>query len=135
MTDGVYTTDEIRRMVLPLLGRYDISQARLFGSYARGAADAESDIDVLLIGAEGFRPLNIFGVAEDLHRASGKRVDVYEISELDEGPFREKVLEEAVVLLDELEPFIRQVEGLIEDSGQDAKDCGALPKASSPLFD
>lgn len=98
MTDGVYTTDEIRCMVLPLLGRYDISQASLFGSYARGAADAESDIDLLLIGAEGFRPLNIFGVAEDLHRASGKRVDVYEISELDEGPFREKVLEEAVVL-------------------------------------
>lgn len=93
MTDGVYTIDEIRQMVLPLLDRYGMSQARVFGSYARETADAESDIDVLLVGGEKFRPLDIFGVAEDLHRVSGKRVDVYEISELDEGPFRESVLQ------------------------------------------
>lgn len=98
MTNGVYTIDEIRQMVLPLLARYDMAQARLFGSYARGTANAESDIDVLLVGNEGFKPLGIFGVAEDLHRASGKRVDVYEISELDEGPFREGILREAVAL-------------------------------------
>lgn len=98
MAEVVYTVDEIREMVLPLLDRYGMSQARLFGSYARGAADADSDIDVLLVGGEGFRPLDVFGVAEDLHRASGKRVDVYEISELDEGPFREAVMREAVSL-------------------------------------
>ena len=45
-----------------------------------------------------FGPLGIFGVAEELSRASGKRVDVYEMSELDPGPFRETVLKEAVPL-------------------------------------
>ena len=64
-----------------------MASASLFGSYARGEADASSDIDLLLVGQRGFRPLGVFGVAEDLHRISGKAVDVYEISELDEGPF------------------------------------------------
>lgn len=89
---------EIRAMVLPLLDRYDMHSAKLFGSYARGEASADSDIDILLEGNPGFRPLNIFGVAEELHRASGKQVDVFELSELNEGPFRDAILKEAIRL-------------------------------------
>ena len=89
---GVLETSEIRAMVLPLLERYGMRSASLFGSYA------ESDIDILLEGGFGFRPLDIFGVAEDLHRASGKQVDVFEVSELDAGTFRDTVLREAVRL-------------------------------------
>ncbi len=95
---GVLETSEIRAMVLPLLERYGMRSASLFGSYARGEADEGSDIDILLEGGSGFRPLDIFGVAEDLHRASGKRVDVFEVSELDAGIFRDTVLREAVRL-------------------------------------
>ena len=40
----------------------------------------------------------MFGVAEDLHRLSGKKVDVFELSELDAGPFRDAVLRDAVLL-------------------------------------
>ncbi|WP_165047217.1 MULTISPECIES: nucleotidyltransferase family protein [unclassified Adlercreutzia] len=98
MTRKIYTHDELRDMIVPLLSKYDMASASLFGSYARGEANEGSDIDVLLEGGEGFKALNIFGVAEELHRASGKRVDVYEISELKEGPFREAVMAEAVPL-------------------------------------
>lgn len=98
MKDEVYTRDELRGMIEPLLEKYDMKSASLFGSYARGEADDASDIDVLLVGNEGFRPLNIFGIAEELHRVSGKRVDVYELSELNEGPFRDAVIKEAVAL-------------------------------------
>lgn len=94
----VYTQNELREMVMPLLKKYDMASASLFGSYARGEATDASDIDLLLFGNEGFRPFNVFGVAEDLHRVSGKTVDVYEISELDEGSFRDTVLKEAVSL-------------------------------------
>lgn len=98
MTDRVYTIDEIRSMVLPLLERYGIDSASLFGSYARGEADAASDIDVILYGGEDFDVLGVFGVAELLHHASGKDVDVYEISELNDGPFKDAVLRDAVAL-------------------------------------
>lgn len=99
LNSSIYTYDELREMVAPLLVKYDMASASLFGSYARGEATSFSDIDLLLVGNEGFRPFNVFGVAEDLHRASGKSVDVYEISELDQGPFRDTVLREAVALL------------------------------------
>ena len=52
----------------------------------------------LLYTSPGFRPLNVFGVAEDLPRLSGKKVDVFELSELDAGPFRDAVLRDAVLL-------------------------------------
>ncbi len=98
MSNAVYTTGELRDMIVPLLRKYDMASASLFGSYARGEANEASDIDVLLVGNRGFRPLGIFGIAEELHRLSGKRVDVYEISELEPGPFRNAVLREAVEL-------------------------------------
>ena len=94
----VYSMDQLRDMILPLLCRYDMKRASVFGSYARGEATSESDIDVLLEGNESFRHFNVFAVAEELHKASGKSVDVYELSELGEGPFRDAVLREAVAL-------------------------------------
>lgn len=76
--------------------RHGVGQ--LFGSYARGEATADSDIDVLLRKNEGARVMNVFGVAEELHCASGKDVDVHEISELNDGPFRDTVLADAIPL-------------------------------------
>lgn len=57
MTNAVYTTSELRDMIVPLLPKHDMASACLFGSYARGEADEASDIDVLLVGNQGFRPL------------------------------------------------------------------------------
>lgn len=98
MVDGIYSIDELRGMVLPLLQRYGMESASLFGSYARGEADADSDIDIILYGGSDFDALGVFGIAELLHRASGKEVDVYEVSELNDGPFKDEVLRDAVVL-------------------------------------
>lgn len=97
MAEGLDTAD-IRAMVLPLLEKYDMRSASIFGSYARGEANEHSDLDILLEGNPGFRSLNVYGVAEELHRVSGKPVDVFEISELDDGPFRDAALRDAVDL-------------------------------------
>lgn len=94
----VYSKAEIAQFVRPLIEKYGMASASLFGSYARGDATHDSDIDILLVGKPGFRPLNVFGFGEELRRALGKDVDVYEISELDEGPFRREVLAQAVAL-------------------------------------
>lgn len=37
-----------------------------------------------------------FDVAEDIHRLSGKKGDVFEISKLDPGEFRDAALKDAV---------------------------------------
>lgn len=94
----IYTIDELRSIIAPILKKYGMVSASLFGSYARGQADTDSDIDVILFGKPGFRALDVFGVAEDLHRQTGKNVDVYEQSELKPGPFRDNVMREAIAL-------------------------------------
>lgn len=99
MADGkVFSVDEIRQMVLPLLEKYGLRGARLFGSYARGEADAASDIDLLIDGGEFFRRLNVYALAEELRERANKNVDAFELSELSSGSFRDTVLGEAIAL-------------------------------------
>lgn len=98
MDEKVYTKDELRAIIEPLLERFGMASASLFGSYGRGEATPRSDIDVLLVMREGTELFDVFGVAEGLHRATGKAVDVYEVSELRPGEFRDTVLAEAIPL-------------------------------------
>lgn len=98
MNNKIYTLDEISETLRLIRPKYHIKDAKLFGSYARGEANASSDIDILLTRGPGFRALDVFGVAEEMHRATGKQVDVYEESELEPGSFRDTVLREALAL-------------------------------------
>jgi len=41
----IYTMDEIRAKIKPIADKYDVTEMYLFGSYARGEADEESDLD------------------------------------------------------------------------------------------
>lgn len=69
----------------------------MFGPYARQEATQTSDIDLLVIGGTEFDPTDVFCIADELHRATGKAVDVYELSELEQGsPFYNTVMNEGV---------------------------------------
>ncbi len=94
----IYSYDEIKEIVSPLLSKHTMKSASLFGSYARNEAHANSDIDILLYGKEKFKALDVFAIAEDLSEAFGGAVDVYEISEFLPGKFRDTVLAEAIPL-------------------------------------
>ena len=43
-----FTIDYIREKTVPIAKKYGISRMSLFGSYARGEADKESDVDILI---------------------------------------------------------------------------------------
>ncbi|WP_302396278.1 nucleotidyltransferase family protein [Eggerthella sinensis] len=95
----IYTIDELTGMLKPIMARHNAQKAVVFGSYARGTATPQSDLDVLVYGGEGFRGRSIFAIAEELHEASGKRVDVYERSELsDASPLLEAIEAEGVTI-------------------------------------
>ena len=49
MTEKIYTIDEIRSNIFPIARRYGVERVYLFGSYARGDYDEESDIDVMIM--------------------------------------------------------------------------------------
>lgn len=93
----VYTIDQLRQVIVPIIQRRGFKWARLFGSYARGSARGYSDIDVLVDRGDN-RLLALGGVAQEILEQTGKSADVFDISELLPGPFRDAVLEEAVAL-------------------------------------
>lgn len=86
---------EIETCIKELVRRYHAEYALLFGSYARGDATPESDVDVVVIGGADFKKMNIFAFAEDLRAMTGKAVDAFEICEIDKGtPFYDAVMRE-----------------------------------------
>ena len=59
---NVMTMHELESVIRALLHKYHAEYALLFGSYARGEATADSDIDVVVFGGKDFRPADILSV-------------------------------------------------------------------------
>lgn len=91
------TRNEVEALIRALLRKYNAEYALLFGSYARGEATAESDIDVVVVGGNGFKARDIFAFGEDLRQMTNKDVDAFEIREVNKGtPFYEAVMNEGI---------------------------------------
>lgn len=72
----IYAEHEISGIVGPILKAYDVNRAWLFGSYARGDASEESDIDLRI---EGGQIKGMFGLGrlyDELTSALKKPVDI-----------------------------------------------------------
>ena len=98
MSKQIFTIENITAKVKPLAQKYHVKEVYLFGSYARGEADENSDLDFLVFGGEGFKLTRIFAFGEELREILQKRVDVFEINEINQDSefyktiMREKVL-------------------------------------------
>ena len=54
---------------------------------------------MIVIGGNTFDPTDIFAIAEDLYEQSGKKVDVYEINEINENtPLYFSIMKEGIRL-------------------------------------
>ncbi|MCX4338258.1 MAG: nucleotidyltransferase domain-containing protein [Lachnospiraceae bacterium] len=81
--DKIYTINQIKMRISPILKEYGVKSATLFGSYSQGCATERSDIDLLV--DSGLRGLRFVGLIEDLRIAVEKAVDVLDISHIQEG--------------------------------------------------
>ena len=74
----IYTIDEIRRKVTPIAKKYGVKKLSLFGSYARGEADDESDVDFLIDKGNGKirGMLSYFSFVHALENELGCHVDL-----------------------------------------------------------
>ena len=99
MSEKIYTLEEIKDILIPILQKYNASNAILFGSYARNEATSNSDIDVMVVGGSSFVPTDVFCIAEDIHRTTRKAVDVYEQREIDtDSLFYRTIMNEGIEL-------------------------------------
>ena len=98
MDKRIFTLENIMAMVKPLAEKYQVKEIYLFGSYARGEADENSDLDFLVFGGDNFKLTNILSLGEDLREVLQKKVDIFEIHEVNQDSefyktiMREKVL-------------------------------------------
>ena len=91
-----YTIDEIKEIVTALAAKYGAARIYLFGSYARGDADKDSDID-LRIDKGAIRGLQMGGLAADLEDALGIPVDLVPTGSLD-SKFLNSISDDEVLL-------------------------------------
>jgi len=70
------TQDKIRKTVQTIAPQYGIDQVYLFGSYARGDATEESDVDFRIVEGDKITLLDLGGIYEDLRQALNRRIDI-----------------------------------------------------------
>lgn len=66
MSDQIYTLEEIKSIAVPIARRYQIAGLYLFGSYARGEATAQSDLDFRIDRGPLIDLLELGGLYSDL---------------------------------------------------------------------
>jgi len=99
MSPRVYSQNQLREKIGPIVKKYNAEKAMLFGSYARNEATPESDIDVLIYGGDKFHPTDVFSIAEEIYIVCGKNADVYEIREINpNSSFYKTITKDAVLL-------------------------------------
>ncbi len=93
--------ETIKQKLTDILSTEPVYKAILFGSYAKGNADSKSDIDLVIDSRGALCGLRFFGVLEKIKNTLCKKIDLIEISEIEEGSEIEKViLREGIVIYD-----------------------------------
>ena len=98
----VYTLDEIAQRIRPVAEKYHLRAVYVFGSYARGEAREDSDVDLVIDDTDsGLRGFAYGGLYGDLRDALEKDIDMVPVSGLDlpaqhksDADFREAVQRE-----------------------------------------
>lgn len=77
-SEDVLSIEAIRTLLLPIVKKYGIKRIYLFGSYARGDARVDSDIDLLIDGYNGKGLMSFVELQEAIKKQIGKDVDLVE---------------------------------------------------------
>ena len=101
----IYTLEEIKEKIVPIAEKYRIPMVYIFGSYARGTADENSDLDFLVDtrGTALKSLLSLGALYSDLEAVFEKNIDLITLGSLEqstqipsEAEFKKTVWEERV---------------------------------------
>ena len=87
----IYTLDELREKIKPIAEKYEIPAVYIFGSYARGEATEDSDVDVLFDGrGSRIRGLMLGTLYEELRESLEKELDLVSENALQQPRARQR---------------------------------------------
>lgn len=87
--------DDVKKIIIPILKRNGVVRAGIFGSYARGEAKKDSDIDILIRFKGRKSLLDLIGVKQDIEDKLKRKADVVEYSAL-HPLLKDRILKEEV---------------------------------------
>ncbi|MCL2087399.1 MAG: nucleotidyltransferase domain-containing protein [Oscillospiraceae bacterium] len=88
----IYTLKELSEKISPIARKYDIPTVYIFGSYARGDATDDSDVDVL-IQRKGSKIVTMFdmgGLYNDLDEKLCKSLDLVTLEALEQEDTKQR---------------------------------------------
>ena len=94
----VLTLKTIKEKIKPIMNKHNIKEVYLFGSYARGEANSNSDVDIYCDSGDLKSLYDEVDFKEELENALNKKVDVVTIGS-SMHPYFKKQLEEALIKL------------------------------------
>ncbi len=97
MSETVYTIANIKSLLQPVFDAYHVKRAVLFGSYAKGIALENSDVDILV--DSGLKGLAYFGLLEDVVTALDKEVDMLDVTQVTPNSLVDKEITNSGVLI------------------------------------
>lgn len=95
-----YTIDEIKSKAVPVAKSYGIGKLSLFGSYARGEATEDSDIDFFIDKGKIRGLMQYFAFVNALEEVFMCHVDVV-TSSIEDKVFLGSIIKEGIVLYEE----------------------------------
>ena len=92
----VLTIKQIKENIKPVIEKHGIKDVYLFGSYARGEANSNSDIDIYCDSGDVDTLLKMSSFIEELEKALGKKVDVVTIGSRMHEYFKKQLEEDMI---------------------------------------
>ena len=104
LKDDILDIESIKMLVLPVAKKFEIKKIYLFGSYARGEAKTDSDVDFLIDGGNYKGLFEYSDLVIKFKEALGKDVDIITTAALNEDKtasgirFKENVKKDRIKL-------------------------------------
>ena len=90
---------EIQKLALPVLKKYDVKKASIFGSYVRGEDTKKSDVDMMIEFSGRKSLLDLVGLKLDLEDKIDKKFDISTFKAINHL-IRDQVFKEQVAILE-----------------------------------
>lgn len=93
---SVLTIKQIREKIKPIIKKHHVNEVYLFGSYSRGEANRNSDVDLYCDRGDVDTLWKASAFKEELENALGKSVDIINIGSEMDGFFKEQLEEDMI---------------------------------------